>query len=69
LVEGGTNVDDLMDDIVRSQARAGCEYYFGTLDDGNMKTMRDIIKFNNANAEKEVDAGDISFYLLFQHRC
>ena len=26
LVEGGSNVDDLMDDIMRSQARVGYEY-------------------------------------------
>lgn len=31
LVEGGANVDDLMDGIMRSQARAGCEYYLGAL--------------------------------------
>ncbi|OAG19567.1 amidase signature enzyme [Alternaria alternata] len=55
LVEGGTNVDDLMDDIMRSQARAGCEYYLSTLEDCNMKTMSDIIEFNKANAEKEFD--------------
>jgi amidase len=55
LVEGGTNVDDLMDDIMRSQARAGCEYYLGTLDGCDMKSLEDIIEFNKATAAKEFD--------------
>ncbi|KAF2105614.1 amidase signature domain-containing protein [Lophiotrema nucula] len=55
LVEGGTDVDDLMDDIMRSQARAGCEYYLGTLDDPKITSLQDIIDFNNAHPEKEFD--------------
>jgi amidase len=64
LVEGGTNVDDLMDNILRSQARAGCEYYLGTLEDCNVKTMSDIIAFNKANAEKEFDDGNTPFHWI-----
>jgi amidase len=55
LVESGTNVDDLMDDVMRSQARAGCEDYLGTLDGCDMKSLEDIIEFNKANAGKEFD--------------
>lgn len=65
LVEGGTNVDDLMGDILSSQASAGCECYLGTLEGCDVKTLSDIIAFNNANAEKEFDDGNVSFHLLF----
>jgi amidase len=57
LVEGGTNVDDLMDDIMRSQARAGCDYYLRTLDGSDLKTLEDIIAFNESNADNEFDDG------------
>jgi amidase len=57
LVEGETHVDDLMYDIMRSQARAGCEYYLGTIDGCDIRSIEDIIEFNKANAEKEFDDG------------
>jgi amidase len=60
LVEGGTNVDDLMDDIMRSQARAGCEYYLRTLEDSKITKLQDIIDFNNVNPEKEFDEGQFT---------
>lgn len=61
LVEGGINFDDLMEDIMRSEARAGCECYLGTLEDGNMKTLSDIMAFNEANDDKEFDDGNTFF--------
>jgi amidase len=70
LVEVATNVDDLMDDIMRSQARAGCEYYLGTLDDPEVKNLQSLIDFNKANPEKEFDDGTCetpAAILFFEH--
>ena len=65
LVEGGTKVDDLMDDIIRSQARAGCESYLRTLDKSKVTTLTDIIKFNIENADQEFDEGtEIYIHLI-----
>ncbi|KAF2498920.1 amidase signature enzyme [Lophium mytilinum] len=55
LVEGGTDVDDLMVDIMRSQARAGCEFYLKSLENPRVRNLQDIIAFNAANPEKEFD--------------
>ena len=49
-----------MNDIIRSQVSAGCETYLSTLGDPKMKALADIIKFNEANAEKEFDDGMLS---------
>ncbi|KAF2657867.1 amidase signature enzyme [Lophiostoma macrostomum CBS 122681] len=55
LVERGIDVNDLMTDIMRSQARAGCENYLRTLDHSQVTGLQDIIDFNDANPEKEYD--------------
>jgi amidase len=47
-----------MDNIMRSQARAGCEYYLATLDGCDMISLEDIIESNKADAEKEFDDGE-----------
>ncbi|KAF2441737.1 amidase signature enzyme [Karstenula rhodostoma CBS 690.94] len=52
-VEDRTNVSDLMDDILHSQVRAGCEYYLGTLHDNELKTLQDIIDYNSSHSDKE----------------
>lgn len=60
-VDGGTNVGDLMNDIIRNQMRAGCESYLRTLDKSSMRTLADMIAFNDANADKEFDDGEYSY--------
>lgn len=57
LIKGGTNVDGLIDDIIRSQARAGCEYYLESLEDSKPKSLEDIIEYNKDYADKEFDEG------------
>lgn len=46
-----------MDDIILSQARAGCESYLCTLDKSEVTTLTDVIKFNIENADQEFDEG------------
>lgn len=57
LVGDGTNVDDLMDDILRSEVRTGCEYYLSTLDDSEFKTLQDIIDYNASHPDHEFHEG------------
>jgi amidase len=57
LLEDGTNIGDLMGSVMRSQARAGCETYLRTLDDSDVRTLEDIIEYNEAHADREFDAG------------
>ncbi|ESZ98762.1 hypothetical protein SBOR_0868 [Sclerotinia borealis F-4128] len=52
--EGG-NVDDLMDNIMRSQARDGCKKYLSSLEYSKVNDLKDIINFNQANAAIEFD--------------
>ncbi|KAF2823653.1 amidase signature enzyme [Ophiobolus disseminans] len=53
-VEGGIDINDLMNDIIRSQARVGCESCLGTLDASAVRTLDDIIAFSEAKADKEL---------------
>ncbi|KAF2806717.1 amidase signature enzyme [Mytilinidion resinicola] len=51
-VEGGTrDVDDLM----RSQTRAGYEFYLRSFEDPKVRSLQDTIAFNAANPETEFD--------------
>jgi hypothetical protein len=60
LVEDGTDVNDLMNDIIRSQIRAGCEYYLSTLDNPAVTDLAGIIEINEANADEEFDEGPVT---------
>ncbi|KAF2837325.1 amidase signature enzyme [Patellaria atrata CBS 101060] len=54
LAEGGTNVDDLMDDIMRTQARDESSFFcLDGLENAKIKSLQDIIDFNSANEVKE----------------
>jgi amidase len=57
LIEGGTDVNDRMNDIIRSQVRAGCDYYLSTLDNPAVTDLAGIIEFNEANADEELEDG------------
>jgi amidase len=57
MVEGETDVNVLMNDIIRGQVRAGCEYYLSTLDNPAVTDLAGIMEFNEANADIEFDDG------------
>ncbi|KAL5328043.1 hypothetical protein ACEPPN_005750 [Leptodophora sp. 'Broadleaf-Isolate-01'] len=53
--EDGGNVDDLMDDVMKSQAREGCEKYLSSLAYTKVHNLKEIIEFNDSNVATEFD--------------
>ncbi|KAH9209837.1 amidase signature domain-containing protein [Leptodontidium sp. 2 PMI_412] len=53
--EDGGNVDDLMDDVMKSQAREGCEKYLSSLAYTKVHNVKEIIEFNDSNVATEFD--------------
>ncbi|KAJ4255899.1 hypothetical protein NW757_004522 [Fusarium falciforme] len=54
---GDTNVDDLMDKIIRCQGKNGIERYLKALKFSKVRTLEQILKFNEDHAEVELDKG------------
>ncbi|PVH86312.1 amidase signature enzyme [Cadophora sp. DSE1049] len=53
--EDGGIVDDLMDDVMKSQAREGCEKYLSSLAYTKVHNLKDIIELNDSNVATEFD--------------
>ncbi|KAM5347848.1 hypothetical protein ACJ41O_007672 [Fusarium nematophilum] len=54
---GDTNVDDLMDIIIRQQGKDGFERYLNTLEVSKVRTLEEIIQFNERHADIELHNG------------
>ncbi|KAJ4226433.1 hypothetical protein NW759_005020 [Fusarium solani] len=54
---GDTNVDDLMDKIIRCQGKNGIERYLKALKFSKVRTLEEILQFNEDHAEVELDKG------------
>ncbi|KAI8685508.1 hypothetical protein NCS55_00223300 [Fusarium keratoplasticum] len=54
---GDTNVDDLMDKIIRCQGKNGIERYLKALKFSKVGTLEQILQFNEDHAEVELDKG------------
>ncbi|KAL6353553.1 hypothetical protein LRP88_14049 [Fusarium phalaenopsidis] len=54
---GDTNVDDLMDKIIRCQGKNGIERYLKALKFSKVRTLEQILQFNEDHAEVELDKG------------
>ncbi|KAF4513450.1 hypothetical protein G6O67_000720 [Ophiocordyceps sinensis] len=50
---GDTNVDDLTDSIIRQQAKAGFERYLKALKFSKVRSLEEVIEFNQAHANVE----------------
>ncbi|KAM4063679.1 amidase [Hirsutella rhossiliensis] len=50
---GDTNVDDVMDSIIRQQAKAGFERFLKALKFSKVRSLDEVIEFNQAHADVE----------------
>ncbi|CAM1505655.1 Fc.00g112920.m01.CDS01 [Cosmosporella sp. VM-42] len=52
---GDTNVDDLMDIIIKHQGKNGSERFLKDLEFSKVRTLEDVVKFNNDHSDVEFD--------------
>ncbi|EEU40698.1 uncharacterized protein NECHADRAFT_76112 [Fusarium vanettenii 77-13-4] len=57
---GDISVDDLMDKIIRCQGKNGIERYLKALKFSKVRTLEEILQFNEDHAEVELDKGGLS---------